>query len=85
MNKIYEGLKIQQSITSSTLGKLYRAGLVGYVRDGQMSHYSVNAEELERFQAIVLKYRKDVQKMPIPEGFKQWQGATPRPALQYQY
>jgi ArsR family transcriptional regulator len=42
VNKIYNTLKLEQSITSQHLRILRDAGLVNTTRDGKYIHYTVN-------------------------------------------
>jgi DNA-binding transcriptional ArsR family regulator len=46
VNKIYNTLKLEQSITSQHLRILRQAGLVKTHRDGKYIHYSVNYDTL---------------------------------------
>jgi ArsR family transcriptional regulator len=46
VNKIYNTLKLEQSITSQHLKILRNAGLVNTSREGKYIHYSVNYEKM---------------------------------------
>lgn len=46
VNKIYNTLKLEQSITSQHLRILRVAGLVETVRDGKFIHYHINYDKL---------------------------------------
>ena len=46
VNKIYNTLKLEQSITSQHLRILRMAGLVATVRDGKFIHYKVDYDKL---------------------------------------
>jgi len=48
VNKIYNTLKLEQSITSQHLRILRKAGLVDTVRDGKFIYYSVNYDKLRQ-------------------------------------
>lgn len=48
VNKIYNTLKLEQSITSQHLRILRKAGLVETVRDGKFIFYSVNYDKLKQ-------------------------------------
>jgi ArsR family transcriptional regulator, virulence genes transcriptional regulator len=56
VSEIYSKLKLEQSLTSSYLAVLRRAGIVKTRREGQSIHYSVNYEhisEIERGAKII--------------------------------
>ncbi len=46
VNKIYNTLKLEQSITSQHLKILRDAGLVNTLRDGKYIHYTVNYDKI---------------------------------------
>lgn len=46
VNKIYNTLKLEQSITSQHLRILRDAGLVNTIRDGKYIHYTVNYDKV---------------------------------------
>lgn len=46
VNKIYNTLKLEQSITSQHLRILRMAGLVGTQRDGKFIHYSIEYSKI---------------------------------------
>jgi ArsR family transcriptional regulator len=46
VNKIYNTLKLEQSITSQHLRILRTAGLVNTERDGKFIHYSINYDKI---------------------------------------
>lgn len=48
VNKIYNTLKLEQSITSQHLRILRSADIVHTERDGKYIHYKVNYEKMER-------------------------------------
>jgi len=48
VNKIYNTLKIEQSITSQHLRILKMAGVVQSERDGKFIHYSINYDLINR-------------------------------------
>ena len=47
VNKIYNTLRLEQSITSQHLRILRLAGLVTTERDGKFIHYSINYDKLD--------------------------------------
>ena len=47
VNKIYNTLKLEQSITSQHLRILRLAGLVTTTRDGKFIHYSINYNKIK--------------------------------------
>jgi ArsR family transcriptional regulator len=53
VNRIYNTLKIEQSITSQHLRILRLAGLVHAERDGKYIHYSLNYRRLEVAQTAI--------------------------------
>ena len=53
VNKIYNTLRIEQSITSQHLRILRLAGLVHAERDGKFIHYSVNYPKVEIAQVAI--------------------------------
>ncbi len=53
VNKIYNTLKIEQSITSQHLRILRMAGLVEAEREGKFIHYSLNYPALEVAQTAI--------------------------------
>ncbi len=48
VNKIYNTLKLEQSITSQHLRILRIAGLVNTKRDGKFIHYSIDYDKIKR-------------------------------------
>lgn len=53
VNKIYNTLKLEQSITSQHLRILRTAGLVQTERDGKFIHYSIDYEKVKHAVAAV--------------------------------
>ncbi len=53
VNKIYNTLKIEQSITSQHLRILRMAGLVNAERDGKFIHYTVDYNRVEVAQLAI--------------------------------
>lgn len=53
VNKIYNTLKLEQSITSQHLRILRDAGLVNTTRDGKYIHYTVNYEKVSHVVSSV--------------------------------
>lgn len=53
VNKIYNTLKIEQSITSQHLRVLRLAGVVDVIKDGKFMHYSINYDIVKRAEIAV--------------------------------
>ena len=60
VNKIYNTLKIEQSVTSQHLKLLRLAGVVNAVKDGKYVHYDINYNILEKAQLAVDRFLKKV-------------------------
>jgi ArsR family transcriptional regulator len=58
VNKIYNKLKLEQSITSQHLRILRDADLVIAERDGKFIYYSINYDRMEKLAESVDKYFK---------------------------
>lgn len=58
VNKIYNKLKLEQSITSQHLRILRDADLVIAERDGKFIYYSINYDRMEKLAGSVDKYFK---------------------------
>ena len=56
VNKIYNTLKIEQSVTSQHLRLLKMAGVVSVRKEGKFMHYSINYPVLERAESAVNNY-----------------------------
>lgn len=56
VNKIYNTLKLEQSITSQHLRILRTAGLVVTVRDGKYIHYKVDYDRLQNTVTAIDKF-----------------------------
>jgi len=56
VNKIYNTLKLEQSITSQHLRILRLAGVVIANRDGKFIHYSINYDIVDRAKRAVNRY-----------------------------
>lgn len=56
VNKIYNTLKLEQSITSQHLRILRKANLVATEREGKFIHYSLNYKELEKANKAINNY-----------------------------
>lgn len=59
VNKIYNKLKLEQSITSQHLRILRDANLVNADRDGKFIYYSINYDKMEQIVGSVDKYFKE--------------------------
>ena len=53
VNKIYNALNIEQSITSQHLRILRLAGIVNSIRDGKFIHYNINYDVVFKAQKAV--------------------------------
>lgn len=67
VNKIYNTLKLEQSITSQHLRILRKSNLVLTKREGKFIHYSLNYDELDKANKAITRYfdavgRDDVAK-----------------------
>jgi ArsR family transcriptional regulator len=56
VNKIYNTLKLEQSITSQHLRILRTAGLVDTIRDGKYIHYKVDYDRLQNTVLAIDKF-----------------------------
>lgn len=56
VNKIYNSLKLEQSITSQHLRILRSSGLVDTRRDGKFIYYSVNYDKIERVNEAIIEF-----------------------------
>ena len=56
VNKIYNTLKLEQSITSQHLRILRMAGLVGTQRDGEFIHYSIEYRKIANAVKAINKF-----------------------------
>lgn len=56
VNKIYNTLKIEQSVTSQHLKLLRMAGVVKARKDGKFMHYEINYPILEKAERAVNNY-----------------------------
>lgn len=56
VNKIYNTLKIEQSITSQHLKTLKMAGVLSCVKDGKYMRYSINYDVVHRVKRAVDNY-----------------------------
>ncbi|MBT8221120.1 MAG: metalloregulator ArsR/SmtB family transcription factor [Bacteroidia bacterium] len=59
VNKIYNTLKLEQSITSQHLRILRNSNLVNTNRDGKFIHYSLNYKEIEKANKAVVKFLEE--------------------------
>ena len=58
VNKIYNTLKLEQSITSQHLRILRNAGIVNAKRDGKFIYYSVNYKKIDHINKVVKDFIK---------------------------
>ncbi len=56
VNKIYNTLRIEQSITSQHLKILRLTGVVNAQKDGKYMHYNINYQIVERAQKAVARF-----------------------------
>lgn len=56
VNKIYNTLNLEQSITSQHLKILRNAGLVNTRRDGKFIYYSLDYDTIDKVRVIIKKY-----------------------------
>ena len=56
VNKIYNSLKLEQSITSQHLRILRLAGVVNAEREGKYIHYTINYEIVDRAKRAVNRF-----------------------------
>lgn len=56
VNKIYNTLNLEQSITSQHLRVLRTASLVDTVRDGKFIHYTVNLKKVEKLNTSLASF-----------------------------
>jgi DNA-binding transcriptional ArsR family regulator len=59
VNKIYNTLKLEQSITSQHLRILRLAGLVDTERDGKFIHYSIDYDKVNTMVNAINKFLKE--------------------------
>jgi len=59
VNKIYNALDLEQSITSQHLRILRNAGLVNTERQGKLIYYSLNHHKIELLNEAVKSFDKD--------------------------
>ena len=57
VNKIYNALNLEQSITSQHLKILRHAELVKTKREGKFIHYAVNYDAIVRINHLIEKYK----------------------------
>lgn len=62
VNKIYNTLKLEQSITSQHLKILRLAGLVITTREGKFIHYSINYDKMENTVAVIKRFLEKAEK-----------------------
>lgn len=53
VNKIYNTLKLEQSITSQHLRILRKAGIVDTIRDGKFIHYKINYDKIAQVMGSI--------------------------------
>ena len=56
VNKIYNSLKLEQSITSQHLRIMRSANLVEAKREGKFIHYSVNYDRIKELNDTILEF-----------------------------
>ncbi len=63
VNKIYNTLKLEQSITSQHLRILRSADLVITKREGKFIYYSLNYDKIEQVNVAIVKYTAKTEQM----------------------
>jgi DNA-binding transcriptional ArsR family regulator len=61
VNKIYNTLKLEQSITSQHLRILRLAGLVNTERDGKFIHYSINYDKIANTVGAINHFLDEIE------------------------
>ncbi len=61
VNKIYNTLRLEQSITSQHLRILRLAGLVQTQREGKFIHYSLNYDKIGNAIVAIRKFINDIE------------------------
>ena len=61
VNKIYNTLKLEQSITSQHLRILRNVELVDTRRDGKFIYYSINYDKLEQVNNAIIAFNEKVK------------------------
>jgi ArsR family transcriptional regulator len=56
VNKIYNTLRLEQSITSQHLRIMRNAGIVHAKRDGKYMHYSINYDKIDKVVHAVKRF-----------------------------
>lgn len=67
VNKIYNTLKLEQSITSQHLRILRSTELVSTRREGKFIYYSVNYEKVAQVNAAILEFTQKVNEATLAE------------------
>lgn len=62
VNKIYNTLKLEQSITSQHLRVLRSAGLTETDKDGKYIHYQVNYDKIEKTMESIRNFNEELRK-----------------------
>lgn len=61
VNKIYNTLKLEQSITSQHLRILRLAGIVDTEREGKYIHYSINYDRVKNTVESIQRYEEAIE------------------------
>lgn len=61
VNKIYNTLKLEQSITSQHLRILRNADLVETKREGKFIYYSLNYDKIEQVNSAILEFTEKLE------------------------
>ncbi|MEP7267271.1 MAG: metalloregulator ArsR/SmtB family transcription factor [Saprospiraceae bacterium] len=56
VNKIYNTLKIEQSITSQHLKIMKSVGIVDNNKDGKFKHYQIDYEKIAKVNAAIIEF-----------------------------
>lgn len=63
VNKIYNSLRLEQSITSQHLRVLRDTGLVEAERDGKFIHYALNYDLVQKAVKAINRYHESLKKV----------------------
>ncbi|HNI43625.1 MAG: helix-turn-helix transcriptional regulator [Chitinophagales bacterium] len=67
VNKIYNTLKLEQSITSQHLRILRNAGLVNTKREGKFIYYSINYPKIEQVNNAIKSFTSKLEAVELDD------------------
>ena len=67
VNKIYNTLRLEQSITSQHLRILRNVDLVETKREGKFIYYSLNYDKIEQVNNAIKDFTEKLDKVPVEE------------------